>query len=64
MQLDLDKYVCGITGHPCSGCSWCCEHRKEKKGGDSIGPVISVPNSLNPISNKKDEKQGGKIYDC
>lgn len=31
MQLDLGKYVCGITGHPCSGCSWCCEHRKEKR---------------------------------
>ena len=26
---DFDKYICGVTGLPCCGCSLFCEHRKD-----------------------------------
>ncbi len=29
----FDKYICGVTGLTCCGCSLYCEHREEKKDG-------------------------------
>lgn len=25
----FSNYICGTTGKACSGCSYCCEHRRE-----------------------------------
>ena len=29
-DYDFDRYVCGVTGLTCCGCSLFCEHRREK----------------------------------
>ncbi len=37
----FDGYFCGVTGLPCCGCSFFCEHRK--KGGMSMFNENSFP---------------------
>lgn len=30
VEYPFDKYICGVTGLTCCGCSLFCEHRREK----------------------------------
>jgi len=28
--IDFTKFICGVTGMPCCGCSFFCQNRKER----------------------------------
>jgi hypothetical protein len=34
----FDKYVCGVNGLPCCGCSLFCQNRKEKVNNNTTKP--------------------------
>jgi len=34
VEYPFYKYICGVTGLTCCGCSLFCEHRKEKINED------------------------------
>lgn len=38
MTFDFSKYICGITGLQCSGCSLFCEHRRRGTSEQELKP--------------------------
>ena len=61
VEYPFDKYVCGVTGLICCGCSLFCEHRiknqmrdstnKESEGIDNYIKKISIDTGNNFFTN-------------